>query len=346
MADNEPLEDVYDVIDDDEGLPVGHQAAAGIFGTILILLVIAGLFYLLKWWMQGPKVTSKAKLDGKTVVITGANTGIGKTTALDMSKRGAKVVMLCRDMEKAEKAAEEIREATKGEVIVHKLDLADLASVRECAEQLGNSLEKIDILINNAGIMACPKMKTKDGFEMQFGTNHLGHFLLTNLLMPQLKKAAPGARIVNVSSLAHTNGQMNWDDINYDNTTYDRFKSYSQSKLANVLFTKELARKGEGSGVNAYALHPGVIKTELGRHMEGMGPVMKMMWRCCGAFIKTPENGANTTIYCSVEESIADHNGRYYSDCAEKRPASQAENMDDAKKLWELSEGLVKMQQA
>merc|ERR1719232_1978631 len=128
---------------------------------------------------------------------------------------------------------------------------------------------------------------------------------------------------------------MNWDDINYDNTPYDRFKSYSQSKLANVLFTKELARKGEGSGVNAYALHPGVIKTELGRHMEGMGPVMK-----------TPENGANTTIYCSVEESIADHNGRYYSDCAEKRPASQAENMDDAKKLWELSEGLVKMQQA
>jgi len=344
MADSEPVEDVNNP--EPEGLSAGLQAVVGIVVTLLILAVIAGLLYLLKWWMQGPKVTSKAKLDGKTVVITGANTGIGKTTALDMSRRGAKVVMLCRDMERAEMAAADIRDDTKGEVIVHKLDLADLASVRECAEQLGNSLEKIDILINNAGIMACPKMKTKDGFEMQFGTNHLGHFLLTNLLMPQLKKAAPGARIVNVSSLAHTNGRMNWDDINYDNTPYDRFKSYSQSKLANVLFTKELARKGEGSGVNAYALHPGVIKTELGRHMEGMGPIMKMMWRCCGAFIKTPESGANTTIYCSVEESIADHNGRYYSDCAEKRPASQAENMDDAKKLWELSEGLVKMQQA
>merc|ERR1711988_349900 len=142
--------------------------------------------------MQGPQGTSTAKLDGKTVVITGSNTGIGRTTALDMSRRGAKVVMLCRDMEKAEKVAAEIRDATKGEVIVHKLDLADLASVRECAEQLGNSLEKIDILINNAGIMACPKMKTKDGFEMQFGTNHLGHFLLTNLLMPQLEQAAAG----------------------------------------------------------------------------------------------------------------------------------------------------------
>merc|ERR1712227_346580 len=174
-----------------EGFSAGLQAVVGIVVTLLILAVIAGLLYLLKWWMQGPKVTSKAKLDGKTVVITGANTGIGKTTALDLSKRGAKVVMLCRDMERAEKAAEEVREATKGEVIVHKLDLAALASVRECAEQLGNSPEKIDILINNAGIMACPKMKTKDGFEMQFGTNHLGHFLLTNLLMPQLKKAAP-----------------------------------------------------------------------------------------------------------------------------------------------------------
>merc|ERR1719150_1217356 len=177
------------------GLSAGEQAAAGIFGTLLILLVVALLLYLLRRWMQGPaRVSEDVKLEGKTVVITGANTGIWKATAMDMSKRGAKVVILCRDMEKAEAAAAEVRDATKGEVIVHKLDLADLASVRECAEQLGNSLEKIDILINNAGIMACPKMKTKDGFEMQFGTNHVGHFLLTNLLMPLLKKAAPGAR--------------------------------------------------------------------------------------------------------------------------------------------------------
>jgi len=344
MAETESMDDIAGGAD--EGLSAGAQAAAGIFGTIGILLVIAGLLYLFSRWMQGPQVTSKAKLDGKIVVITGANTGIGKTTALDMSKRGAKVVILCRDTDKGETAAAEIRDATKGEVIVHKLDLADLASVRECAEQLGNSLEKIDILINNAGIMACPKMKTKDGFEMQFGTNHVGHFLLTNLLMPLLKKAAPGARIVNVSSMAHMQGRMNWDDINYDTTPYDRFTAYAQSKLANILFTKELARKGEGSGVNAYVLHPGVINTELGRHFQDMGSCMRMLWKCFTPFIKTPENGANTTIYCSVEESIAEHNGRYYSDCKEKRPSPQAENMDDAKKLWELSEGLVKMNQA
>ena len=194
--------------------------------------------------------------------------------------------------------------------------------------------------------MACPKMKTKDGFEMQFGTNHLGHFLLTNLLMPLIKKAAPGARIVNVSSMAHMQGRMNFDDINYDNTPYDRFTAYAQSKLANILFTKELARKGEGSGVTCYALHPGVIATDLGRHLQDMNVVMRGIWRCFSPFIKTPESGANTTIYCAVEESIAEHNGRYYSDCREKRPSAQAENMEDAKKLWELSEGLVKMNQA
>jgi len=332
---------------DQPGLSAGHQAAAGIFGFLLVLLVLVVLLYLLRRWMQGPgRVSQDVKLEGKTVVITGANTGIGKTTALDMSRRGAKVVILCRDMERAEAAAGEIRDSTKGEVICHRLDLADLASVRECAEQLGNSLEKIDILINNAGIMACPQMKTKDGFEMQLGTNHIGHFLLTNLLMPQLKKAAPGARIVNVSSLAHKSGRINWEDIHYENTPYHRFTAYSQSKLANVLFTKELARKGEGSGVNAYALHPGVIATDLGRHMEDINCFMRMMWRCFAPMIKTADSGANTTIFCAIDPSIAEHNGRYYSDCKVSTPSPQAENVEDAKKLWDLSEQMVKLNQA
>lgn len=328
------------------GLQGGALAAAVIFGIIGCLLVLCLLLFLLRLWMQGPKVRSTARLDGKTVVITGANTGIGKVTALDLSKRGAKVVMLCRNVEKAEEAAEEIRKATEGEVVVHKLDLASLASVRECAEQLGNSLEKIDILINNAGIMACPEMRTTEGFEMQIGTNHFGHFLLTNLLMPQLKKAAPTARIVNVSSLAHTRGQMQWDDINWKETPYNAIQAYGQSKLANILFTKELARKGEGSGVNAYALHPGVINTELGRHLQDTFGPLVMLWKVAMPFIKTPESGANTTIYCAVDESISDHNGRYYSDCKEKQPAPQAENIEDAKKLWEVSEQLVNLNQA
>jgi len=334
------------VMEETMGLTGGSLAAAVIFGIIGCLLLIGLILFLIRLWMQGPKVRSTVKLEGKTVVITGANTGIGKVTAMDLSRRGAKVVMLCRNVEKAEEVAEEIRKATEGEVVVHKLDLASLASVRECAEQLGNSVDKIDILINNAGIMACPEMRTTEGFEMQIGTNHFGHFLLTNLLMPLLKKAAPHARIINVSSLAHERGEMQWEDINWEKTEYSSIKAYAQSKLANILFTKELARKGEGSGVNAYALHPGVINTELGRHLKDTYGPLVMIWKLAVPFIKTPENGANTTIYCAVDESIADHNGRYYSDCREKQPAPQAENIEDAKKLWELSEQLVNLNQA
>jgi len=185
-------------------------------------------------------------------------------------------------------------------------------------------------------------MKTEDGFEMQIGTNHFGHFYLTNLLMPLLKKAAPGARIVTVSSLAHEQGAMQWDDINYEKTPYDAMKAYSQSKLANILFTKELAKRGEGSGVTAYALHPGVVATELGRHVgDTFGAIGSCIFGCVRPLVKTPENGAQTSIFCAVDESIADHSGRYYSDCKEKRPKPQAENMDDAKRLWELSEQLT-----
>ena len=146
--------------------------------------------------------------------------------------------------------------------------------------------------------------------------------------------------------MAHKWGDIYFDDINWEKTEYNSSKAYGQSKLANILFTKELARKGEGSGVTAYALHPGVIATELGRHLEGMGPVMRCLWSCFTPLIKTPESGANTTIYCAAEPSIAEHSGKYYSDCREKRPAAQADNMEDAKRLWELSEGFVKMNQA
>jgi len=292
--------------------------------------------------MQGAKVTSKASLKGKTVVITGANTGIGKETALDLSRRGGKVVMLVRNVEKGNEAAHMIMKETEGDVVVHRLDLADMDSVRDCAEQLGNSLEKIDILINNAGVMTCPEMKTKQGFEMQFGTNHLGHFLLTNLLLPLIKKAAPGARIINVSSMAHKAGQMQWEDLNFEKTPYSPIKAYTQSKLANILFTKELARKGEGSGVTSYALHPGVVNTEMTRHIKDTyGSCVACLVPLHGLFIRTPESGAQTTIYCAVEESISEHSGRYYSDCREVSPAGQAEKIEDAKRLWDISEELT-----
>ncbi|XP_045135874.1 retinol dehydrogenase 11-like isoform X1 [Portunus trituberculatus] len=295
----------------------------------------------LRAWLQGPMCKSKARLDGKTVVITGSNTGIGKETARDLSRRGARVVMLCRDLQKARTAAEEINRETGNAMVVHHLDLASLESVRNTAEILADTEQNIHILINNAGIMMCPRWETKDGFEMQLGTNHLGHFLLTMLLLDRLKASAP-ARIINVSSIAHTQGKMHWDDLHLTKD-YNAKAAYCQSKLANVLFTRELAKKLKGTNVNAYSLHPGVVQTDLGRHIhQSVNGFIHWAFHFFGNFFfKTVKRGAQTTIYCAVEESLATQTGKYYSDCAEKQPHQLALCDDDARRLWDVSSELV-----
>ncbi|KAI3377742.1 hypothetical protein L3Q82_008887 [Scortum barcoo] len=315
--------------------------------TGLTVAFVAGASVLaLRRWLAGAVCRSKVRLDGKTVLITGANTGIGKETALDMARRGARVILACRDMTRARIAADEIRQKSgNGNVVVKKLDLASLQSVRDLARDVQENEDRLDILINNAGIMMCPKWKTADGFEMQFGVNHLGHFLLTNCLLDLLKKSAP-SRVVIVSSLAHEKGRIHFDDINLDKD-YQRERSYRQSKLANVLFGRELAKRLEGTGVTVYSLHPGVIRTELGRHLLPTIP----LWKKAIAMpfyllIKTPWEGAQTTIYCAVEESIANVSGLYYRqvhlrDCADKTPAPQALDDAAAKKLWDLSASMV-----
>jgi len=319
---------------------------AGYWKLSLTGAAVSLLAILFRRWMQGPEISSTTRLDGKTVVITGATSGIGKTTAMGLSKRGAKVVLLCRNIKAAEEVAEEMRKSSKEEVIVEHLDLASLESVRKCADSLANTLKKINILINNAGIADCPEMRTKEGFEMQIGTNHFGHFLLTNLLLPWLKKGGPDARIINVSSMLHDQAQMNWDDLNWENTPYNSLQAYCQSKLANILFTKELARRLEGSGVNTYAVHPGVINTPLARYQKVThGLAVVLLWTVVKHLMKTPESGANTSIFCSVEESLASQSGLYYSDCQEQQPAPQAEDREGARKLWELSEQLVGLKQ-
>ncbi|XP_075894049.1 retinol dehydrogenase 13 [Nelusetta ayraudi] len=298
-------------------------------------------FYGLKKWMAGPACRSKVRLNGKTVLITGANTGIGKETAVDMASRGARVILACRDMDRANQAAEEVRKRSgNGNVIVKQLDLASLQSVRQLANDVIATEERLDVLINNAGVMSCPQWKTTDGFEMQFGVNHLSHFLLTNCLLDLLKKSAP-SRIVIVSSLAHEKGKIHFDDINLEQS-YTPWISYRQSKLANVLFSRELAKRLQGTGVTTYSLHPGVIWTELGRHFVLQIPLWKrILYRPFMYLIKSPKDGAQTTIYCAVEESLKDQSGLYYSDCAPKTPAPQAEDDEAAKKLWDLSASMV-----
>ena len=227
--------------------------------------VLVCLYYLRKYFAGG-MCTSKARLDGKTVIITGANTGIGLETAVDLAGRGARVILACRSSEKGEKAAVEVRRRSGNDnVVFRSLDLSSLESVRRFASQVLNEEPLIDILINNAGVMGCPYAKTVDGFEMQFGVNHLGPFLLTNLLLDRLKDS-PAARIVTVSALAAVWGKIDFDNINWDHS-YNHLNAYMASKLANIVFTRSLAKRLTGSRVTANALHPGVIgTTELGRH--------------------------------------------------------------------------------
>ncbi|XP_066280167.1 retinol dehydrogenase 12-like [Branchiostoma lanceolatum] len=312
--------------------------------VIGVVLGVAGVV-LIRKFCGGGVCRSNARLDGKTVVITGANTGIGKETARDIAKRGARVILACRDLTKAEAAAAEIRHDTgNGNVVIEKLDLASLKSVREFAARVNAKESRLDILINNAGIMTCPQWKTKDGFEMQFGTNHLGHFLLTNLLLDLLKKSAP-SRVVNVSSLAHTGGHIHFDDINLERS-YNPIKAYCQSKLANVLFTKELDRKLQGTGVTTYSLHPGSIPSELQRHLDAsygwlyffLKPLfIAGLW----FFGKTRQQGAQTSIHCAVSEGLETSSGQYFTDCAPTEPIPEAKDEAVAKKLWELSEKMV-----
>ncbi|XP_005991563.1 retinol dehydrogenase 12 [Latimeria chalumnae] len=275
---------------------------------------------------------SNARLDGKTVLITGANTGVGKETMRDLARRGARVIAACRDVSKGEAAVNEIRMDTGNEqIVVRKLDLADTRSIREFADNLLREEKALHILINNAGVMMCPYSKTEDGFEMQLGVNHLGHFYLTYLLLNLLKHSAP-ARIINLSSLAHNLGWIKFADLQSEKS-YNSGIAYCQSKLANVLFTRELARRLQGTKVTANSVHPGTVHSELTRHSF----MVSLAWKIFSVFIKTPMEGAQTSIYCAVAEELESISGKYFSDCSPAFVAPQGRNDETAKRLWDIS---------
>ena len=310
---------------------------------MLFPVVLCAVYHYVTVWAQGGVCNSTAMMGGKVVVITGANTGIGKETARDLVRRGAEVHMLCRDEEKGETAKRDIESETGGEVFVHKIDLASLESVRECARELVDQLDKIDILVNNAGVMATPERRTKEGFELQFGTNHVGHFLLTTELLPLLRRAG-NARVVVVSSSAHAMGPIQFDDLNWRSRPYSSLAAYGQSKLANILFAKELARRESllGSGVTTYSVHPGIVRTELSRHVkETFGTAFFILAQLFLPLYKTVENGAQTSICCAVDTGLQGQTGKYYKDCQEAINSPEADNMEDAKKLWEMTQLMV-----
>lgn len=278
-------------------------------------------------------------IEGKTVLITGANTGIGKETARELAKRGGRIILACRNVEKGEEARKEIVEETKNDnVVVQELDLSSFESIQKFAKNFNENEIRLDILINNAGVMACPKMLTKDGLEMQIGTNHFGHFMLTNLLLNKLKACSP-SRIINLSSMAHSFGSIKWDDINSEKN-YGEWAAYGQSKLANILHCLELTNRLKGTGVTANSVHPGGVNTELQRHSNR--GILKVLMPIGKLFFKTPVEGAQTTLCCALDPSLEEVSGKYFAGCKEKTPSRKAQSEADAKRLWELTEEIIR----
>ena len=267
-------------------------------------------------------------ITGKFAIVTGANTGIGRVTAVTLAKQGAHVLLACRSEEKTRPVVEEIT-AAGGKAEFVPLDLADLASVRACAKAFLDRDVPLPLLVNNAGL-AGPHGLTKDGFELTFGTNHLGPYLLTRLLMPALERAGE-ARIVNVASAGHYRAPgIDWDAVKKPTATTTAFPEYCVSKLANVLFTTELAERAP-RGVHAYSLHPGGVASDVWREVPwGIRHVMKL-------FMLTNEQGARTTLYCATSDDVRDENGLYYDKCKPKKASKLAHDKALARELWEKS---------
>ncbi|XP_077454632.1 retinol dehydrogenase 12 [Stigmatopora argus] len=327
----------FSVLSPEDGRGGALLRGGAALGALLLICVAA-----LRKWIAGGVCRSARRQDGKTVLVTGANTGIGKETCRELARRGARVVMACRDMSRAGRAAEEIRASTgNGNVVTRHLDLASLYSVRQFAKDFLDSEDRLDLLINNAGVMMCPKRLTEDGYETQFAVNHLSHFLLTNLLLPKLKSSAP-SRVVTVASVAHRGGHIDFSDLFFASRPYGPLQSYRQSKLANVLFGRELARRLRGTDVSSFCVHPGVIRTELGRHVESRFPLCGALLRLPARLLmKTPRQGSQTSLYCAVTPGLEELSGCYFSDCAVKEAAPEGRDDRTARRLWTESARLV-----
>lgn len=302
------------------------------------------------WASTTDEVLAGKDLSGRTVFVTGANSGLGQETTRAMASKGAHVIMAGRDQAKLDEAVAAIRsQHPKAQLDTITVDLTSLENIRAATSRARQRFSKIDLLINNAGVMATPFLHTADGFEMQFGTNHLGHFALTAELMPLIERGHL-KRIVNLSSRGHFMGQIDFDDPHFARRPYDPWSSYGQSKTANVLFSVGLEQRFAVLGIHAYAVHPGGIETNLGRHMtpEMRAGLMKRVTSSDGGFQwKTIPQGAATSCWAATADELEGRGGLYCEDChvAEIDDESQKEgvrsyalNPSFAERLWKLSE--------
>jgi NAD(P)-dependent dehydrogenase (short-subunit alcohol dehydrogenase family) len=305
-------------------------------------------------------------MDGKTCVVTGASSGIGKATAAGLARLGASVVLVCRDRGRGEAALAEVQAAASspasgtasppapdtasspasdtgsssgppaGSARLEIADLSSMQQVRDLASRL-SELDRIDVLVNNAGLIIGERRVTADGLEYTFALNHLAPFLLTTLLLGKLQASAP-ARVVTLSSGAHTRARLDLSDLQLEHG-YDDWRAYSNSKLANILFTRELARRLDGTGVTANCVHPGVVRTRFGRDC---GPLMQFGIMLGSPFMKSPASGADTVVYLASSPDVAGASGGYYVKRRPVQPSAAARDDDTARKLWQASEDLTR----
>jgi NAD(P)-dependent dehydrogenase (short-subunit alcohol dehydrogenase family) len=282
-------------------------------------------------------------MQGKTVLITGGNTGVGWATALALAQRGATVVFTARDSAKGQRAAEELTELSGRSVDWLLMDLASLDSIRAAAAAMLERYPRLDVLINNAGVLLSDRRTTADGFEATLGVNHLGHHLLTVLLLGRLRASAP-SRIIVVSSDAHRVSRgLDFTDLQWERRAYRPYGAYAASKLANLQFTRELARRLDATRVTVNAAHPGIVATRFAQDGDARG-LLSWFYRVAGPVLRTPEQGAKTSVYLASAPELAAATGGYYANLRPRRPSKVARDAEAARRLWEVSSELVRAQ--
>ncbi|MCU0392820.1 MAG: SDR family oxidoreductase [Thermoflexibacter sp.] len=276
-------------------------------------------------------------MKNKTVLITGANSGIGYITALEIAKLGAKIVMVCRNKDKAETARQEIiNKSNNTNISVKICNLSSQAAIKELAQEIKNEIPVIDVLVNNAGVMLSERQESIDGIEMTWAVNHLAYFLLTNLLIDSLK-AAPSARIVNVASQVQQIGDIYWTDVNLRNG-YSGLKAYSQSKLANIMFSNELARRLAGTNITSNALHPGAVATNFGNNSTGF---IAWAFKWFAWSLRSPEKGAQTSLWLASSKDVEGKTGLYFNDKKSIKAKAIAYHAEALQRLWAMSEEMT-----
>lgn len=302
---------------------------------ILIFAIYGIIWFILKRVLL-KSLKCQRTLHGKTVIVTGANCGIGKATTQELVKLHARVIMACRNTSKAKQAVCDIRKITKnGELVIKELDLMSLKSVRKFAKEVLNEENNIDILINNAGVFNHPYMLTEDKLEVHMAVNHFSNFLLTNLFLERMISSKP-SRIIFVNSFFYKSGSFNKNDINMDFMNSKQFFKYANSKLANAYFARELDKRIKDFGVSVYTVDPGMVHTQISRHTTPAW--FELLLTPVSWLIKTPLEGCRTVLYCAISEELDGVSGNFYRNCAREDWSKVCSDDDISRKLWDLSE--------